>query len=117
MSSIIDRILEELESHDVREVQEVLMRIGELTFLGHEQLSFAFEILTKGTLLEGAKLVIEEEAARIRCPSCGYEGEANRLSGSDHFSVPLLSCPSCGKEPELLSGRGCRVVSLKVVED
>lgn len=116
MSSLIESILQELENHMVREVEEVVVRIGEVTYLGRDQLCFAFEVLSRGTLLEGSSLVIEEERATVRCPACGYEGEPTRIGEGDHFSMPVLTCPSCGKETKLLTGLSCRVVSLRVVE-
>ena len=44
MSSIIEQVLNELDKHEVERVEEVELVVGELTFLGHEQLLFAYEI-------------------------------------------------------------------------
>ncbi len=117
MSGVVDAILSELEGRGIERVEEVHLVVGRLTFLGHEQLRFAFEILTKGTILEGAKLEIEEEEVRVRCPACKYEGRIDYVEDdSFHFSIPILRCPSCGGKVEITEGGGCRVVSAKVVE-
>jgi hydrogenase nickel incorporation protein HypA/HybF len=117
MSGVIDAVLSELSKYDVEKVEEVVLAVGILTFLGHEQLQFAFEVLTKDTRLEGAGLRIEEEEVRARCPSCHYEGGIDYVEDeSFHFSVPILRCPSCGEKVEVTKGASCRVVSVKVVE-
>ena len=54
VSDIVSAILRELEKYNVVKVEEVILVVGEMTSLGHEQLEFAYEIVTKGTLLEGS---------------------------------------------------------------
>jgi len=117
MASIIEAVLAELDKHDIEKVEEVDMMVGELTFLGPEQLEFAYSILTKNTILEGSVLVISEEKVRIRCPTCGYEGGVEYIDGgNDHYSIPNLSCPHCSGRVEVTKGKSCSVTSLKVVE-
>jgi len=117
MASIVDAVLEELKRHDVESVEEVHMVIGEITFLGRDQLEFAYEVVTRGTILEGSRLVISEEKVEVRCRSCGYVGGVDYVSGGgwDH-SIPNLACPRCGGGVEVTKGKSCAVSSLKVVE-
>jgi len=118
MTSILEAILDELKDHKIEKVEEVLLTIGDLTYLGEDQLSFAFEILTRGTLLEGAKLVVEHEAVEVRCPSCGYQGAAEYYQDDMYSStVPTLNCPKCGQRVEVVKGKSCMVRSIKVVEE
>ena len=117
MSSILEQVLRELENHDIERVEEVELVVGELTFLGHDQLRFAYEIMTRDTVLEGADLNIVIESIEVSCPSCGYEGAAKYLEGEEyHLSVPVLRCPRCGESVRVVKGRRCGVTSLKVVE-
>jgi hydrogenase nickel incorporation protein HypA/HybF len=117
MTSILEAVLEELQGHEIIEVEEILLTVGELTYLGEDQLSFAFEILTKGTILEGSILVIEQEAVELKCHSCGYHGVANYYQdGMQGYKVPTLDCPQCGARAEVTKGKGCTVRSIKVVE-
>jgi hydrogenase nickel incorporation protein HypA/HybF len=117
MASIIEHVLAELGKHDVEKVEEVDLVIGELTFLGEEQLRFAFEVLTRDNILEGSKLNISYEKIEVRCHSCGYLGGVEYVDElADHMIVPNLSCPKCGSQVEVIKGRGCGVTSLKVVE-
>lgn len=65
MSGIIDAVMAELAKHDVEKVEEVDLVVGELTYLGKDQLSFAYEIMTRETILEGSSLVFEDEKTEI----------------------------------------------------
>jgi hydrogenase nickel incorporation protein HypA/HybF len=116
MASMIEAVLVELSKHDVEKVEEVDMVLGELTFLGREQLEFAYSILIKNTVLEGSQLVISTEKIQVRCPSCGYDGGVDYLDGTDHYAVPDLSCPRCAGRVDIVKGKSCSITSLKVVE-
>jgi hydrogenase nickel incorporation protein HypA/HybF len=117
MSSIIESVLEELKKHKVDKVEEVALVIGELTFLGQDQLSFAYEVLTKGTILEGSNLNMETEPVEVRCLNCSYQGRAEYLEDETFRSmIPTLNCPRCGSRVEVIKGKSCVVRSVKVVE-
>jgi hydrogenase nickel incorporation protein HypA/HybF len=117
MASVIESVLSELQKHDIEKVEEVDLVIGELTFLGEEQLRFAFEILTKDNILAGSKLNITHEKIEVRCGSCGYEGGVTYVEEmADHMIIPNLTCPRCGSRVEVTKGKGCGVTSVKVVE-
>ena len=117
VSDIIKAALDELSRHDVISVEELVIVIGDLTNLGDEQMGFAFGIMTKDTILEGSKLVIEHEPIRLRCAACGFDGPAEVIKneGYDH-SVPVLSCPVCRGPAEIAEGMACRIRSLKIKE-
>ena len=118
MSSILDMVREELKKHRVLKVEEVHLAIGEMTFLGEDQLNFAFEVLTKGTDMDGSTLVIEHEAVEVNCPDCHYEGGAKYHEDElYHSRVPTLNCPLCGSRVSITKGKSCMVRSIKVVED
>ena len=117
MSSIMEQVLEELQKHEIERVEEVEMVVGELTFLGHEQLRFAFEIMSRNTPLEGSELKIATEEIEVECDSCGYRGKARYLDGDEyHLSIPVLHCPGCGEKVRVTKGKRCGVTSIKVVE-
>jgi hydrogenase nickel incorporation protein HypA/HybF len=118
MSSIIESVLTELKKYRLEKVEEVTLIIGEMTFLGEDQLRFAYEVLTKGTILEGSTLNMETEGAEVKCRSCSYLGKADYMDDEMyHTSVPLLSCPRCGEAVEVTKGKSCIVRSVKVVEE
>lgn len=117
VSDLVSAILRELEKYNAQSVEEVTLVIGDMTSLGEEQMSFAYEIVTKGTKLEGSKLVIEKEAVRALCLDCGYEGPVNNIQSDydDHY-IPILSCPKCGGRVKVTAGQTCSVKNLRIVE-
>jgi hydrogenase nickel incorporation protein HypA/HybF len=93
----------------VPRVERVTVRVGRLTAVVPDSLRYHFDVLTPGTSLEGAELVIEEIPIRGRCADCVAEFEIDTLS---------FVCPRCGSGfVELYSGRELEVVSLETAEE
>ena len=117
VSNMVDAILRELDGYKVKKVEEVNIVIGDLTSLGPEQLEFAYEIVTKDTVLEGSKLVIEREEVAVRCKECDYEGPVENLDSEffDH-TIPVIACPKCGGGVDIIAGQACRVRDLSIEE-
>lgn len=118
--NIVNAILQELKDHEVISVESVTLRIGRLTNLGFDQMSFAYEVVTRDTVLEGSKLLVEEEPIILKCDSCGYEGPAKNMSFGDEvddeFVIPVLSCPECGGSVKVISGQSCCVKCIDLEE-
>lgn len=88
-----------------RRVTNVTLEIGELSGVMPEAVKFCFDACTKGTLLDGARLHMEQIAGSGRC-GCGRE-----------FAVAAMydPCPFCGGYGfKILSGRELRVKELEV---
>ena len=111
VANIVDAVLEELKKYDVKKVNSVTLKIGELTQLGTDQMEFAYEILSEGNILSGSKLIIENEPVVLSCKKCGYRGPAKTLDMGDYsgHSVPVLSCPECGGPVDVVEGQSCCV--------
>ena len=108
--SIATRLLELVEEQarraGARRVASVKVVVGKLSGVVPELLREAFEFCSKGTLAEGAELVIEEPPLRCRCRACGAEYEPEAFS---------LKCPNCGAADfEITSGRELLLESLEV---
>jgi hydrogenase nickel incorporation protein HypA/HybF len=118
VADLIAAIVEELKKYEVISVEEVTIVVGKLTNLGAEQMEFAYEIMSKDTILEGSKLVIEEEEIVLKCEACGYDGPAKviDLGEEAHYKMPVLSCPECGGEVTITAGKSCCVKSAKIEE-
>jgi hydrogenase nickel incorporation protein HypA/HybF len=90
-------------------VARVTVRVGRLTAVVPESLRYHFDLLTPGSLLDGAALVIEEIPVRGRCADCAAGFDIATLS---------FTCPACGSGlVELTSGRELQVVSLETREE
>ncbi|MEN3010126.1 MAG: hydrogenase maturation nickel metallochaperone HypA, partial [Candidatus Bipolaricaulaceae bacterium] len=94
--SLAQALLSGLQEHLQKNPQpgrilKVHVRKGELLSLSEWALREAWRILTEGTELAGSELVLENVPVRVRCPACGYEGEARRLTEEGwHIAVPIL---------------------------
>lgn len=102
---LIAGLLPQLEAHP-GQITAVFLSKGELRILSDRALQNAFEVVAQGTRLAGARLEIETIPARVKCPSCGYEGPAEHLRDDTfHYAVPVLTCPKCRLEVDLVAGR------------
>lgn len=70
-----------------RRVKTVWLEIGRLAAVEVEALRFCFDAVTRGSLAEGARLEIIEQAARGRCLQCACEVPLTQWFGD---------CPYCG---------------------
>ena len=115
-SQIVQNVLAEAEKRGAKKVTEVDLVVGKLTFLGLEQLRFAFEVLTKDTILEDAKLIIDEQEGIVKCGNCGYEGGFKHEDDPlYHVPVPTLKCPKCGSVVKIAAGKECTIKSIKLL--
>ncbi|MHA2603037.1 MAG: hydrogenase maturation nickel metallochaperone HypA [Candidatus Thorarchaeota archaeon SMTZ1-83] len=104
--SIVDAAVQAAESHNVKKVNAVNVEVGEFTFLIPEQLEFNFEIASKKTILEGAKLNVKKVRGRIKCQQCAHEGEA-QLQDDIPSQVAIfapMKCPKCQSSATVITG-------------
>ncbi len=115
-SQIVQNVLAEAEKRKSKKVTAVHLIVGKLTFLGLEQVRFAYRVLTKDTMLEGSKLIIKEQEGMVKCNNCGYEGgfkyEDDPLY---HTPVPTLICPQCSNTVTIIAGKECIIKSVKMM--
>lgn len=118
VADLMAAIKKELERYDVISVKEVTLTVGKLTNLGKEQMEFAYEIMSKDTILEGSELIIEEEPIEVKCEKCGYLGPVKNMEFGDemHYQVPILSCPDCGGAVTITAGKTCCVKCMEIEE-
>ena len=91
-----------------RRVSKVELKVGHLRQVVPSALQFAFELLTNGTPLEGAELVIEDVPARGRCKRCGAETQMRAFP---------LQCARCGGlDLEVETGEELLVDALEIEE-
>lgn len=118
VTGIVDAVIAELSKYRLERVNSVTVLIGDLTNLGEEQMTFAYEIVTRGTVLEGSELVIERIPVEVACASCGYTGPVRMLTDPDYesHSIPVLSCPECGGSIKVVRGMECAVKCMDIEE-
>ena len=104
--SIVEVAVNAAEQHDAKRVTAVNVEIGQFTFLIPEQLEFNFEIASKNTILEGARLLITIKKGSIKCNDCGLESEAQSVPDiPDQLSMfAPMKCSRCGSSATTITG-------------
>ena len=94
-SSILDAVRDEAVRHPGAHIAKVGVRVGALSGVEPEALSFGFTALVQGTDLDPLTLDIEVVPRRQRCPKCELT-----------FDVPEenLACPRCANAETTLAG-------------
>ena len=117
-SQIVDNILKEAEKHKAKKVVQVNLAIGKLTFLGIEQVRFAYKLLVKGTIAEKSKLIIKQKPGIVKCSKCGYEGDFKYENDPIyHVPTPTLKCPKCENTVNIVEGKECTIESIKLITE
>lgn len=106
--SLSSAILETALRHaDGRKVNSVEVTMGALRQVVKSSLEFYFEIVSRDTACEGARLVCNEVEATVKCNDCSTPAWT--------LDQPIFRCPSCGgSDVEVLSGTEFLVESIDV---
>lgn len=93
------------ERADGRTVSSVRVRVGRLCAVVPDSMQFCFDLVTEGTVMEGARLDIDEEDGRALCRTCGIE-----------FVLvdPILLCRCGSADVDVLAGRDLRILSMEM---
>jgi hydrogenase nickel incorporation protein HypA/HybF len=107
--AIAESILAVVERHAAgRKVVEVEVSVGHLRQVVPSALEFAFELAGRGTVAEGATLVLEQVPPAGRCRGCG---------GRAAFAAFPFVCEGCGGwDIELTQGQELQVEALELEE-
>jgi hydrogenase nickel incorporation protein HypA/HybF len=114
MQDVVKLAVETCRRDGDREVVRVRIEVGEFAVASRESLQTAYEILTRGTPLEGSSLEIAEVPGHAVCEACGFAGSAADLG--DEVSEPpaLILCPHCGSPLLVTAGAGIALVDVQL---
>ena len=111
-TSMLNTILETVKNQNfknVKRVSKINLEIGELTFINVEQLKFAFEVISRSTVCEGAEIEVKFIKPYVVCGNCGYRGEL------DDVDDLIISCPKCNSVSlKIEGGREFNIKSITV---
>jgi hydrogenase nickel incorporation protein HypA/HybF len=113
-------VLKELERYDkLEKVEELVLEVGELTFLNPEQLKFGFGIASKETILAESELTVIPIKAIVKCKQCDYVGQLDYGDEEEgwHSRLPVFACPECGSGVDVATGKDCTVKNIRLVID
>ena len=80
MSQVIQAILDEAGKNKLNTISKVTLEIGELTFLGEEQLRFCYEVLSKDNMRSNAQSADSKVIWNIRNQKNFISGFQNLLA-------------------------------------
>ncbi len=104
--SLLDIVLKEAAAAGAKKVNAVNLVIGELSGLVDDSIQFYFDFMTKGTIVEGAKLNFKRVPAKMKCRACGEEF----ITAPDEWV-----CPKCEKwQAEVVAGKEFYIDSIEV---
>ena len=93
--SILDIALRHAEQGDVRRIVRLNLVIGELATIVDDSVQFYWDIVSRGTMAEGAVLHFERVPGILRCLGCGHTFP---LDGRDFV------CPACSEKQVVTAG-------------
>jgi hydrogenase nickel incorporation protein HypA/HybF len=107
--SIVRIVSEEAERHNVKKVSEVKIKVGELSGLVPECIQQYFDIVSKGTRIQGAKLSIIKIPITMKCLECSFTGETTAFERN--------VCPVCSSSNMKMVGGNEFYIDSMEVED
>jgi hydrogenase nickel incorporation protein HypA/HybF len=106
IQSALDAAIRQAQAAGASRIHQLSMRIGTMTGVVPDALSFAFEVIRQGTMAAGAELKIETVAVSCWCANCQQEFTSEDL---------LYACPQCRQtSSELRNGRQLELVSVEI---
>lgn len=87
MAYLLERVEAHAERLEASKVVAVNLIVGERACVVDDSLLFAFDLLTPGTVAEGARLNVRRTLMRFECPAC---------AGDFHPAHADFRCPRCG---------------------
>lgn len=104
--SLLEIALRHAEAAGAKRILQLNLRIGEFSSIVDDSVQFYWDIISRGTIAEGARLHFERSAGRMRCVGCGHVFAPN---GRDYL------CPVCGGGQVLVvEGDEFRLESIEV---
>ncbi|MDJ0734518.1 MAG: hydrogenase maturation nickel metallochaperone HypA [Nostocaceae cyanobacterium] len=88
-------------------VKRVLLEIGKLSAIMPDAISFCFDVVSQGTVLEGAKLEIQEIPGLGKCRECGAEVP---------LDVPFGICNCGSMQLDLIAGEELKIKEIEIEE-
>ncbi|MBY8986436.1 MAG: hydrogenase maturation nickel metallochaperone HypA [Candidatus Lokiarchaeota archaeon] len=103
--------------YKAKKITEVLLEIGELTLIVPELLQRSFEMATKGSIAEDAKLTIKITPGKIKCRECSKDSVVSITRDAQLTGLQLFQCSHCGSNnTEIIEGKKANVKNIKIQE-
>lgn len=106
MQSAVDQAFAAANQGGAARIYGIRLKIGAWSGVVPEALQLAFDVVTLGTIAEGATLEVDTISPKCRCATCPLEFEP-----MDSLAV----CPQCGgSRLQMLAGQELELASIEV---
>lgn len=103
---LLDHCIREAEAQNVSRIRTIRLCIGQLKGIVPDCIQIYLDMLSEGTIAEGAQIEAEFLPVKVLCRDCGKEGE---------ITPHHLFCPHCGGlRLKILSGKEFYIKSMEV---
>ena len=116
MENVVAAIMAELKNSGeipAGQTLTVTLKVGALEMHSEAATRQAFEVLTKGTVLEGARLDLVILPVTLVCLQCGHQETLPLGAVDPHDALAMAECPKCGAVTPVQGGRGVESIELK----
>ena len=104
--SLIEIIKDEMANNAAVKLKSARLQIGQMSAIVPDALGFCFSVITEGTELDGAELIMDMVPLKGVCRKCAREFEIIDYA---------FTCPTCGgSEIETLSGHELALTEIEV---
>jgi hydrogenase nickel incorporation protein HypA/HybF len=104
--ALLNLALKHAEEAGATRITQLNLVIGQLSAVVDDSVQFYWDIVSRGTIAEGARLEFRRVAAMLRCGNCGAEF---RPDGRDYL------CPRCSStRVEMVSGDDFQLESIEI---
>jgi hydrogenase nickel incorporation protein HypA/HybF len=91
------------------DVRAIRLRIGQLSGVVPDSLSFCFGVIVNETAMKQARLAIEQVPIVSKCRDCSHQFQMDDLA---------FFCPACQSvQLDLISGRELEVIEIELAEE
>lgn len=108
-NQLVELACQRVRQEGVVEVRAITIRVGALTCVHSDSLTFCFDAVAENTVIAGAELKIVKVPVTVFCPNCQREIE---LAGIQPLCCTVCQMP-CG---EVRQGNELELESIEVVE-
>ena len=103
---LLDYCIREAKKQHAEKIRVIRLCIGQLNGLVPDCIQIYLDMLSEGTIAEGAHIEAEFLPVKVRCRDCGRDGE---------ITPHHLACPHCGSlRLQILSGKEFYIKSMEV---
>ncbi len=110
IKSVLDICIRHARINSANKILSIDLSVGEMSDIEPEWVQRYFDYVCKGTIAEGAKLIIERTPVLFQCDKCSHQFNI------DINKIKTLKCPACGDDKcTLISGREYYISNMGVI--